>query len=237
MTDPAAQAAADRTRTRRRVILLTVSIPFVLAALFVAGKLISLSAVTQTAIIAYNAGDYESSIERSTSLLELNVIEPYIPYFNRADAHAGRTYYVDAVEDFERALELAPEPKKCDVRVNLALSWELLGDVYADSGYFQGAVLLYETAQAVIDAGGEECTPPQESSDDLAEADERVQGKKEMAEAQRDASEAQEDGQSTEEKLDELGERGEQGSAEKENGESFDRGEGDNDGSFTDKPW
>jgi tetratricopeptide (TPR) repeat protein len=242
MTDSAdtfadVQAAADRKRARRRIILLLVSLPVVIAAVVVAVKLISLSVTAQAAIIDYNTGNYESSIDRSTSLLELNVIEPYIPYFNRGDAQAGREYYVDAVEDFEKALELAPQAKKCDVRVNLALSWELLGDIYAEGGYFEGAVLLYEAAEAVITAGGEDCEPPTQSSDELSEAQERVEGKKDIAEAQRDAAEAQEEGKSTQQKLDELGERGEQGSAEKENGDSLDRGEGQGDGTYTDKPW
>lgn len=232
-----AQAAADRKRGRRRLILLLVSLPVVVALALVAVKLISLSVTAQAAIVDYSTGDYESSIDRSTSLLDLNIIEPYIPYFNRGDAQAGREYYVDAVEDFEKALELAPQAKKCDVRVNLALSWELLGDIYAEGGYFQGAVLLYQAAEAVIDEGGEDCKPPTESSDELSEAEERVEGKKEIAEAQRDAAEGEGEGQSTQEKLDELGERGEQGSSEKENGESLDRGEGQGDGSYTEKPW
>ena len=232
-----AQTAADRKRGRRRLILMLASLPVVIAAIVVAVKLISLSVTAQAAIIDYNTGNYEASIDRSTSLLEFNIIEPYIPYFNRGDAQAGREYYVDAVEDFEKALELAPQTKKCDVRVNLALSWELLGDIYAEGGYFQGAVLLYQAAEAVIAEGGEDCEPPSESSDELSEAQERVEGKKDIAEAQRDAAEAEEDGKSTQEKLDELGERGEQGSAEKENGESLDRGEGQGDGTYTDKPW
>jgi tetratricopeptide (TPR) repeat protein len=237
MTFPPPVARDDRKRSRRRLILVLASLPVVVFALLVAIKLMSLSVTTQAAIVSYNIGDYESSIEQSESLLELNVIEPYLPYFNRGDAQAGREYYVDAVEDFEKALELAPEAKKCDVRVNLALSWELLGDIYAEGGYFDGAVLLYDAAQAVIDEGGEDCEPPTESSDELSEAGERVEGKKSFAEMQRDAQNAEEEAQSTQEKLDELGERGEQGSAEKENGDSLDRGENGGDGTYTDKPW
>ena len=230
--------ADARARNRKRLKLVLFSLPVIIFAMFVAVKLMGLSITTQAAIFSYNIGDYPSSIERSTSLLDLNVVEPWIPYFNRGDAQAANEYYVDSVDDFEKALELAPAEKKCDVRVNLALSWEKLGDIYADGGYFQGAVLLYETAEAVIDEGGEDCKPPQQSNDDLQEAGERVEGKKDNAQSQKDAQDAQEGGEGTlDEKLQDLKDQGEQGEGEKANGESLDRGENSGDGTFADKPW
>ena len=214
------------------------TIPLVLALLVVAFKLIGLSVTTQSAIAAYNRGAYETSAQYSESLLDLNVVEQYIPYFNRGDAYAAGEYYVESIDDFEKALELAPEAKKCDVRVNLALSWEKLGDIYAEGGFFQGAVLLYETAEAVIEEGGEDCTPPQQSSDDLDAAGDRVEEKKEDAEARRDAAnEGQEGEGSTEDKLDELGEQEDAGAQEKADGEARDRGEGEGGTGYTDKPW
>jgi len=238
MTSYELDQADARARRRKRVKLVLFSLPVIIFAMFVAVKLMGLSITTQSAILSYNVGDYPSSIDKSTSLLELNIVEPWIPYFNRGDAQAANEYYVDSVDDFEKALELAPEEKKCDVRVNLALSWEKLGDIYADGGYFQGAVLLYETAEAVIDGGGEDCKPPQESEEQLQEAGERVEGKKDSAQSQKDAQDAQEGGEGTlDEKLQDLKDQGEQGEGEKANGESLDRGENEGDGTFADKPW
>jgi len=230
-------AAKDsRRRGKKRLKLILFSLPVVVFALFVAFKLMGLSITTQSAIQAYNVGDYEKSIERSESLLDLNIVEPWIPYFNRADAHAANEYYVDSVDDFEKALELAPQEKQCDIRINLALSWELLGDIYKDGGYFQGAVLLYETAEQVIADGGPECEPPQQEQ--LDDASDRIETKKDEAQAQQDARDAQEEGDdSLNEKLDELGEQGDAGAEEKANEESRERGEDDGDGSLTDKPW
>ena len=220
----------------RRVAWYLFTIPLVLALVFVAVKLIGLSVTTQAAINDYRIGLFERSAERSESLLDLNIVEPYIPYFNRGDAYAGSQMFVESIDDFERALALAPEAKKCDVRVNLALSWENLGDIYFEGGFFQGAVLLYEAAEAVIAEGGEDCTPPQQSEQDLQESKERVEGKKQQAEDQRDAAEGEgEDEESTGDKLDELKDQEQQGAEEKANGETRDRGE--NTGGGVDKPW
>ena len=212
------------------------TIPLVVALVVVAFKLIGLSLTNQSAINAFNNGQYERSIEQSESLMDFNVIEPYIPYFNRGDAYAAQEMFVESIDDFERALELAPEQKKCDVRVNLALSWENLGDIYAEGGFFQGAVLLYEAAEKVIAEGGEDCTPPQQSEQDLQDAKERGEEKKGQAEEQRDAAEdGSEEGESTGDKLDELKEQEKEGAGEKANGDTRDRGE--DSGGSVDKPW
>ena len=76
------------------------TIPLVLALLVVAFKLIGLSVTTQSAIAAYNRGAYETSAQYSESLLDLNVVEQYIPYFNRGDAYAaGERYLPDEMPD------------------------------------------------------------------------------------------------------------------------------------------
>ncbi|MGV8884073.1 MAG: hypothetical protein ACOH1T_00600 [Microbacteriaceae bacterium] len=212
------------------------TIPLVVLLVVVAVKLIGLSVTTQAAIVAFNRGDYPTSIERSESLMDVTLIEPYIPYFNRGDAYAASEMFVESIDDFEKALVFAPDQKKCDVRVNLALSWENLGDIYAEGGYFQGAVLLYQAAEKVIADGGDECTPPQQSAEDLAESKERVEGKRENAEEQRDAAaEGDDDGESTGDKLEELKKQEKQGAGEKANGDTRDRGE--NSGGGVEKPW
>ncbi len=63
-----------------------------------------------------------------------------------------------ALEYFEKALEMAPEAHRCEVIVNLSLSWERLADGYVAAGLFDGATLLYQTSLDVLQ--GENCTPP-----------------------------------------------------------------------------
>ena len=214
------------------------TIPLVVVLVVAAFKLIGLSVTTQAAINAFNNGQFERSIEQSESLMDFNVIEPYIPYFNRGDAYAASEMFVESIDDFERALELAPEQKKCDVRVNLALSWENLGDIYAEGGFFQGAVLLYEASQAVLDDAGPECDPP-EKQQQVDDADERVQEKKQDALDQLEAQPPQDgDGEQSEQEqqLQQLEEQQQQAAQEKADQESGERGE-QSGGYYTDKPW
>lgn len=209
-----------------------ISLPFVLACIVAAVYLFSLSVNAASAIAKYDSGDYAGSEADSTRQLDLNLVEKYLPYFNRGDALAADQQYTRAIDDFERALELAPEERKCDVRVNLSLSWELLGDIYEQGGFHEGAVLLYQAAQAVIEEGGEACTPPTQELLDTAEI--RIQEKIEQSQ-QPDGDEEVPDGD--DEKLDELGELGDAGAQEKANEEARQRGENGPDGGNYTKPW
>ena len=140
-------------RTRRRMILW--SLPVVLLGVLASLKLISMPAQAQSAIDSFRDGYYEASAESAGNLLFLNWVERWIPYFDRGTANASGGAFTPATDDLSIALELAPEEQKCMVRVNLARAWEQQGDYYFQAGYFQGAVLLYQTAQAVIDEGEE----------------------------------------------------------------------------------
>ena len=227
-----------RARRRRRAKYLLWSLPVVVALVYVAVRLISLSVVNQTALELFDSGAYAQSEERSTSLLDQDIIEPYLPYFNRGDAKAAQEQYTEAIDDFERALELAPADRQCDVRVNLALSWERLGDIYAVNGYPQGAIQLYQAAKTVI-AEGDDCVPPEPSGEDLQKAGPRVDAKIEQSERQRDAADGDTgDGPGTlEEQLDELGQKSEAGEQDKATQDSSDRGEQSQQSGPPAKPW
>ena len=223
---------------RRRWLMFALTLPIALFAIFWGVKLMSLAPTAQGAIEAFDEGDYVESEERSSSLLFLNVVESYLPYFNRGDAYAADQYYGLATDDFERALELAPLDRKCDVRLNLALSWERFGDIYVQLGYFQGAVLLYEASQAVLDDAGPECDPP-EKQQQVDDADERVEAKKQDALDQLEAQPPEDgDGEQSEQEqqLQQLEEQQQQAAQEKADQESGDRGE-QSGGYYTDKPW
>jgi len=232
------QHDAARARRRRRAKYLLWSLPVVVALLYVAVRLIGLSVVNQTAIDLFDSGSFEASEQRSTSLLDQTIIEPYLPWFNRGDAKAAQERYTDAIDDFERALELAPTDRQCDVRVNLALSWERLGDIYADAGFPDGAKQLYAASLAVI-AEGEDCVPPELAGLDLAEAGPRVQAKLDQAEQQAEALDPGGDDESggLDEQLDQLGQKGQAGEQDLQNGDSLDRGEEGGSPVYPAKPW
>jgi tetratricopeptide (TPR) repeat protein len=232
------QQDATRARRRRRTKYLLWSLPVMVALVYLAVRLIGLSVVNQTGLDLFDRGAYEQSEQVSTGLLDQSLIEPYLPYFNRGDAKAAQEQYTDAIDDFERALELAPADRQCDVRVNLALSWERLGDVYAAAGFPDGAKQLYQAALAVI-AEGDDCVPPEPAGLDLAQAGPRVQAKLDQAEQQAQAQDAGGDEESggLEQQLDELGEKGQAGEQELQNGDLLDRGEESGSPSIPAKPW
>lgn len=227
----------ERLRLRRR-LLFWLTLPIALFAIFWAFKFLSLAPTAQNAIDDYNDGLYVASEEASSSLLFLNVVETYLPYFNRGDAYAADEYYGPATDDFEIALEKAPMEKKCDVRLNLALAWERFGDIYVQLGYYQGAVLLYEASQKVLDDAGAECDPPP-NQEQLTESKDRVQQKKDDAQQQRDQQqppqESDEQGEQ-EQQLQQLEEQQQEAAQEKADQDSGDRGE-ESGGYYTDKPW
>ena len=231
-------SAATRTRQRRRVKYLLISLPVVVALLVLAGMIVGPYTTNESAVRSFEYGDFDGSAGQSSRLLETNLLEDWVPWFNRGNALAAQEDYTASIDDFERALELAPEERACDVRVNLALSWERLGDIYVAGGFNQGAINLYEAAKAVIEEG-EGCDPDEPSGEQLEEAGPRVQAKIDDAQQRKDEADA-ESGQapgSLEEQLDQLGEQEQQGAQEKADGDSAERGQGDGQSGFTEKPW
>jgi tetratricopeptide (TPR) repeat protein len=231
---PRRPLTVERLR-RRRILMFWISLPVVLLMIVAAVKLLSLAPTAQRAIDAYDSGLFTSSQDISGSLLELNIVEPYLPYFNRGDAFAADRYYGPATDDFEKALELAPADRQCDVRLNLALTWERFGDIYVENGFFQGAVLLYKASQAVLDAAGPECDPP-EKQQKLDDSSQRVKQKIEDAENQRDAEQPEQGGvQNQDEQLKDL--QDQQGQADQEKADELAQDRGDSGGGLVEKPW
>ena len=237
-TPPEATVTLSTLR-KRRWILFGISLPFAIFGLYWAFHMLGLAPTAQNAIDAYDDGYFLASQAHSTSLLEPNVFESWLPYFNRGDAYAGEQNYGPAIDDFEIALELAPVEKQCDIRLNLALGWERFGDAYVEAGFYQGAVNLYAASKAVLDAAGPECDPPQ-NQQQLQESQDRVDEKIENAQELLDAQpppDGGEDGQSEQEQqLEELQEQQEEAAQEKADDEAEERAE-ENGGYYTDKPW
>lgn len=241
--------------------MLLFSLPVVLLALFVAWKLLSMPMFAGRGIDAYERGQFESSAEAFDALMFLNVAEDWIPYFDRGTAHAAGELYSQGTDDLAKALERAPDERRCDVRVNLALAWELQGDAYFAAGYFAGATKLYETAKAVIDAGAaegcfeqqpppdqqeEQADPqqPETSEQKLEEADRRVTEKLDQSEQQQNQQEAPDGDPATPDeqqstdggKVEELREKGDQAEQEKQNQDATKRGQ-ESDADYVQKPW
>lgn len=228
------QLDPDRARKRRRLVAGLVSLPFTVAAVVVAVYLISLSATAHAAIGFYGEGLYSDSKAESSKLVDHNLVETWLPYFNRGDAKVGAKEYTAAVDDFEAALALAPQARKCEVRVNLAQTWTDLGDIYEKGGYHQGAVLLYQAAKDVIAAAGKECPSDSDAGQTLGQLSQGLDGKQQQAQAGQDQQDAQ-DPQTGQSQLDQLGQKQQQGEQQKQNDDA--RDQGNDPGAYTDKPW
>ncbi|PRY69642.1 hypothetical protein B0I08_102319 [Glaciihabitans tibetensis] len=234
---PSVEGNRARLRLRRRLLLF--GLPVVLAMTIIAGWLISRPVIAASAMTDYMRGGYTSSAETFGSLLEPNLLEPWIPYFDRGSALAAGEDYVPAIDDFEKALTLVPADHECEVVVNLSLGWERLADGYASAGLFAGAELLYQTALDVLAA--HDCTPPDEPvngrdpGQELNDAEARLQEKLDAADYLDGLNNGTEQA-SPEQQLDELEQQGEDAAEDKAEDDARGRAEGGT-GGFTDRPW
>jgi tetratricopeptide (TPR) repeat protein len=238
-----ATLSRNRRLKRRRWILLLTSIPVVIALIVIATKLMSLAPTANVAIAQYDRQNFSGSATTTTSLLDYNYFEPWIPWFDRGVAYTGAEAYVDAIDNFEQALVLAPNDKKCPVVINLSLSWEKLGDAYSAAGYYAGAVLLYQTGAKVLAADGKGCpvtTPPsggRNPNGEFQAAEGRLQSKIGSAEGARDRQANQNPSATDPQKqLNQLEQRGTGAAQDKANNDSRSRG-GDSTGFGAIKPW
>lgn len=236
---------------RRRRRLFWWSLPVVLVAIAAAAKFGSLSAIGNDAVTASEEGRLEDSIEASDALMTFNWFEPWIAYYNRGTASAQAQEYNDATDDLSVALDMAPPERSCEVRVNLALAWEELGDIYLEAGYLTGATLIYDTALAVIEGGredgcfdgedeeSEEENPAEaEAGRDLEDAKERIEGKQDAAqgaapEGDGGSGGGEDAGGGGSDAEQDLEDRGTEAERDRRNQDADRRGGGE----YTDKPW
>jgi tetratricopeptide (TPR) repeat protein len=227
----------EAARRKRRVLVLA-SLPFVLVALGFVVHVVNLYLVTNSALTSYHAGQYTESEEQSSKLVEPNIVERYLPYFNRGDAKAADQEYTAAIDDFEIALDLAPASRQCAVAVNLAHTWELLADSYVAAGFNDGAVQLYQAAEDVIASVDGECEPPDPASDALDGVESDVAEKKSAADrAARFEELLERGGSGSDDLLDDLGSKQRESDEEKANGDARNRSETGSGDGYVDKPW
>jgi tetratricopeptide (TPR) repeat protein len=222
---------AARQRGLRRILLIA-SAPVVLFALVVVIWLLRPGIVLGGALDAFERGQFAESESSAGELVDQFIVEPWIPYFDRGDALVAQGEYIDAIDDFEKALELAPQDRRCMVRGNLARSWEALADQYEEAGFHEGAAQLYEAAKQVIADGAKECS----GDDGLSGLGEELEQKQQQAEQNSDGEGTDGGSESDQDKLDELGQKDREGAQERGESDSRDGGDGTG-GGGTDRPW
>ncbi|MFS0911131.1 tetratricopeptide repeat protein [Microbacterium sp. 179-I 3D2 NHS] len=250
-TDSGTQAAASllRSNRRRRSIRRWIAIgtlPLTLAALLLVGKLLSMYAFAHQAITAYVSDDYAGSEASARGQEFLNGFESFKAPFNVGTALAAAEQLPEARAKLEEALDLATGLDVCGVRINLALVVERMGDAARADGDGATAAQLYGEALTITVETPEEChsdeaqqrssDPERDMSDSLDGTEQRLKQKQQEQEQepqpQPDEQPSQEQPQPSDDKLQDLQDKLEQGTQERDQQQGDEPG-----GTGTDKPW
>ncbi|KRD53857.1 hypothetical protein [Microbacterium sp. Root280D1] len=237
----AALLASNRRRRRIRRWIAIGTLPLTLAALLFVGKILSMYAFAHQSITAYVADDYAGSEASARGQEFLNWFEPFKAPFNVGTALAGAEKLPDARAKLEESLDLATGLEVCTVRINLALVLERMGDAARAEGDGAGAAEFYGEALTITTEMPEECNSDEaqeQSSDpdrDMQQSREDLEARlkqKQQNEQPPPEEEQEQEPQPSDEKLEELEDKLEQGTQERDQQQGDDGG-----GSGTDKPW
>lgn len=121
--------------------------------------------------------DYAGAQSWFENNLVLNWFEPWIAHYNVGVALYYQDNWWEAEAQFETALPLAPEPRKCTVALNLAWTLEAKGDSLRKRGDGQSATLAWGEAKEVVVK--QRCDSEQER-DSQQETEDRMQEKMEQ---------------------------------------------------------
>lgn len=230
-------------RRRIRRIAAIVGAPFLLLAVLLGAKVLSMYAFAYSASSAYVAGDYPGTVQAARGQEPVNVFEPYKAPYNVGVGLAASGDLAGARAAFEQALPLAPGLEQCAVRVNLAIVIERIGDAALADGDPEAAKAAWQEALLVMQDAPEGCRTPEadEVSPDPEQSmedtfDEEIRRLLEKLQDPQGGTPPPEDPEETPEQseLDDIQEQLEQGAEEREELESGDPTGGT---TGTDKPW
>ena len=209
-TDPeTAEAKAARLRLRKRLVLW--SLPFVVLLALVATKLLTMVALGDEAVHAYSSGNVTGTESAADRLGFLNLIEPHKAPFARGDARVLAGDYDGARAAFEESLTLAPKDSResCQIRVNLALSLEKLGQAAQNAGRADQAKQYFDRVQQVVGAAPPGCFDGDAQDDEgqaLRDAQQRAQDQSQQQDQQNQQQNQQQD-QPSQDKQQQLDEK------------------------------
>ena len=196
-TDPeTAEAKASRLRLRRRLVVW--SLPFVVLLALLATKLLTMVALGDEALRAYSSGNVTGTESAADRLGFLNYIEPHKAPFARGDARVLAGDYEGARAAFEESLALAPKDSResCQIRVNLALSLEKLGQAAQNTGHADQAKQYFDRVQQVVNEAPPGCfegDAQDEEGQELRDAQQRAQEQNQQQDQQNQQQNQQQD--------------------------------------------
>lgn len=149
-----------RLALRRRLVVW--SLPAVVVLLLVAVKLLTMVSLGNEARAAYDEGALTRVEQAASRLGILNLIERHKAPFARGDALVLAGDLDGARGAFEEALGVAPQGgvEACQIRVNLVLTLERLGDAALASAGLDAAKPYYDRVQVVVGDAPRGCFQP-----------------------------------------------------------------------------
>ncbi|HSX67514.1 hypothetical protein [Nocardioides sp.] len=118
----------------------------------------------------YEAGRYADARSTFEGARDLGVVSPWIAPFNAGTAAYGAKEYKAAVTLFSAALEDAPDDRKCDVRVDLALTHKAMADQAASRDDRAAQQVALRDARTAIQGTGCDDKLEKELQDEINKA-------------------------------------------------------------------
>jgi hypothetical protein len=205
-TDPETpEAQAARRRLRKRLVVW--SLPFVVLLALVATKLLTMVALGDEALRSYSAGNVTGTEDAAGRLGFLNLIEAHKAPFARGDARVLAGDYDGARAAFEESLALAPRDSResCEIRVNLALSLEKLGQAAQNAGNAAQSKQYFDRVQQVVNDAPPGCfqgDAQDEEGQQLRDAQQRAQDQSQQQQDQQQQGQQPQPGEDKQQQLD-----------------------------------
>ncbi len=170
-------------RTQRRRLLLA-SAPLIVLLVLIGARLVTLNAVHDRTLAAYEAGDRAGTLEWAGRQGWVNLVEPFRASFAMGAGHVVGGRFDLARTWFEQAFDQVPRGgvDECKVRVNLGLTYERLGDDAAARERPDEARQFYEKGIRVTKERPPVCDVPEtggETGSRLQDAQQRMEDKSE----------------------------------------------------------
>lgn len=153
----------DDSRRRLRRILMLVLVPFTIAGLVLAGKLVSVNAFADASANAFERRAFQEAELQARGLLWWNVLEPWKGPYAVGVAlgmQGGPEQLVEARTQLEEALELQGvegSNEHCIILTSIVYVVEKQGDAAREADDVQTANGLYQEALGIIEAAPEGC--------------------------------------------------------------------------------
>ncbi len=234
-----APVRASRLAHRRRLVVW--SSPVVVVLFLVALKLLTMVAAGHQAKAAFDAGSITSLEQAGRQMMFLNLVERHKAPFALGDAAVLDGDFQTARARFEQALAASPADglESCQVRVNLVLALEKLGDAAATASGTAAAKPYYDRIAAVATAAPAGCFQPQGqgTGQQLDDAKSRAQQKSGPQQPQPGQSPGQDPGQPGSDKEQQLDQKTKDNQSQRAQGDAGARDSNGGSRPQVDKPW